>query len=175
MKRRELETALRAAATLSGESEFFLLGSQAVHGSCRRPPAEVLLSQECDLYPKGSPLAGDVLATKLGRGSRFARAHGFYVDIVSPEIANLPTGWELRVQHLTVGPVTALCLEINDLVLSKLSAGRVKDFEFVSALVRRKLVRPATIRRRIRLLQDRLDQRQVRFRFETVLNELSRR
>ena len=52
MKRSELQEALRAAAHVARESEFILIGSQAIHACCRRPPAEVLLSQECDLYPR---------------------------------------------------------------------------------------------------------------------------
>jgi hypothetical protein len=58
VRKREVETTLRAAGRVAREAEFFLIGSQAVHAYCRRPPAEVLLSQECDLYPKnrdGSP------------------------------------------------------------------------------------------------------------------------
>ena len=46
MKRRELETAHRTAGRVARETEFFLIGSQAVHAYCRRPLAEVLLSQE---------------------------------------------------------------------------------------------------------------------------------
>ena len=84
MKRRELETALRTAGRVARETEFFLIGSQAVHAYCRRPPAEVLLSQECDLYPMNRPEIANLLDAQLGRGSRFARRRGFYVDVVTP-------------------------------------------------------------------------------------------
>src|SRR3989442_1147018 len=60
MKRRELETTLKAAGRVAHEVEFFLIGTQAVHAHCRRPPAEALLSQECDLYPKNRPTAGSI-------------------------------------------------------------------------------------------------------------------
>ena len=82
MKRRELELAIRAAGRVARDSEFLLMGSQAVHASCLRPPAEVLLSQECDLYPKNRPETANLLHAELGRGSPFARRHGFYVDVV---------------------------------------------------------------------------------------------
>ena len=55
MKRRELETTLKAAGRVAQEVEFFLIGTQAVHAHCRRLPAEALFSQECDLYPKNCP------------------------------------------------------------------------------------------------------------------------
>jgi hypothetical protein len=119
MKKRELETALRAAGKVAQEVEFFLIGSQAIHAYCRRSPAEVLLSQECDVYPKNRPETAGLLDAQLGRGSRFARLHGFYVDVVTPELASLPTGWESRLKLMRFGRVTALCLEVHDLVVSK--------------------------------------------------------
>jgi len=53
MKRQELKTALRAAARVARQSEFILIGSQAIHAHTRRPPAEVLLSQECNMTTRG--------------------------------------------------------------------------------------------------------------------------
>ena len=149
MKKRELETALRAAARVSREREFYLIGSQAVHAYCRRPPAEVLLSQECDLYPRHESRAADLMHSQLGRGSPFARAHGFYVDVVTPQIASLPTGWEKRVKPMRVGKITAYCLEIHDLLVAKLSAGRLKDLEFAAAVLMRRMVDLSLLRRRI--------------------------
>ena len=127
MKKHELKTALKAAARVAREREFFIIGSQVIHAYCRRPPAEVLLSQECDLYPRTHPQAAALLARELGRNSAFARRHGFYVDVVAPEIANLPPGWEKRLQPLRIERITAFCLEIHDLLASKLAAGRLKD------------------------------------------------
>ena len=77
MKRRELELAIRAAGRIARDSEFLRLGSQAVHAHCQLPPAEVLLSQECDLYPRNRPETANLLDGELGRGSAFARRHGF--------------------------------------------------------------------------------------------------
>lgn len=149
MKRRELEVALRAAARVSREHEFFLIGSQAVHASCRRPPAEVLLSQECDLYPRNHTGTAGLLHFELGRGSKFARRHGFYVDVVSPEIASLPNGWEKRLKPLRLAGVTAYCLELHDLLVSKLAAGRLKDLEFAGAVLKRRIADATSLRRRI--------------------------
>jgi hypothetical protein len=41
------------------------------------------------------------------------------------------------------------CLEINDLAVSKLAAGREKDLAFVDAMLRRNLVSRETIRKRL--------------------------
>jgi hypothetical protein len=149
MKRSELQTALRAAARVTRQSEFILIGSQAIHAHCRRPPAEVLLSQECDLYPRTHPQAANLLDTELGRNSAFARQHGFYVDVVTPDLATLPEGWEQRLKPFRVGRITAFCLELHDLLASKLAAGRLKDLELAGALLKLRLGKASILRRRI--------------------------
>lgn len=172
MRKRELERALRSAARTAQEVEFFLIGSQAVHAYCQRPPAEVLRSQECDLYPKNRPEAANLLDAELGRGSRFARRHGFYVDVVTPELASLPFGWQARLKPLRVGRTTAWCLEIHDLIVSKLAAGRLKDLEFIGALFRKHLANPSTARRRIQLYPIERDRPRLRSRLQSILREL---
>ncbi len=172
MRKRELELALRAAGRVAGDHEFFLIGSQAVHAYCAHPPAEVTLSQECDLYPKNRPHTANRLDAELGRGSRFARQHGFYVDVVTPELATLPTGWERRLQPLRAGAVTALCLDVHDLAVSKLAAGRLKDLEFVGALFRLGLAKPRTVRLRFQQLASERDRPRLRARLQAVLDDL---
>jgi hypothetical protein len=175
MRKREVETTLRAAGRVAREKEFFLIGSQAVHAYCRRPPAEVLLSQECDLYPKNHPETANLIHARLGRGSRFARNHGFYADVVTPEIAILPAGWESRLKPMRTGRVVALCLEVHDLVVSKLAAARLKDLEFIGALLRRDLVVAGVVRRRIHLFPIVRDRPRLRSRFQSVLDEVRKR
>ena len=172
MKRRELELAIRAASRIGRENEFFLIGSQAVHACCRRAPAEVLLSQECDLYPKNRTEATNLLDAELGRGSAFAREHGFYVDVVTPEIASLPKGWQRRLTTLRVGKIRVYALDIHDLLVSKLAAGRLKDLEFAGALFRLKLADPKTLRRRILDYPVEEERRRLRDRLERVLADV---
>jgi len=172
MKRRELEIAIRAAAKIAHETEFILIGSQAVHAYCRRPPAEMLLSQECDLYFKNRPETANLLHTELGRGSDFAQEHGFYVDIVTPEIASLPDGWQRRLKPLQAGSIKVYCLEIHDLIVSKLAAGRLKDLEFAGAMLRLGLVDPKVVQHRIRQFPVAQDRPRLRSRLRIVLDEL---
>ena len=171
MKRRELEVALRAASRIARDLEFILIGSQAVHAHCRRPPAEVLLSQECDVYPRTRPETANLLASQLGRASLFARRHGFYVDVVTPEIATLPEGWEQRLKPLRIGRITAFCLEIHDLLVSKLAAGRLKDLELAGALLKLRLGTATTLRRRINKLSLERDRRKARSLLKVVLEQ----
>ena len=171
MRRRELEKTLRAAGSVAGELEFFLIGSQAVHAYCKQAPTEVLISQECDIYPKNRPEIANLLHTEVGPESRFARTNGIYADVVTPEIATLPTGWESRLKRLRAGRVTALCLEANDLVVSKLAAGRLKDLEFVGALLQMRLADSKVVRQRIGKVP--VSERKIlRSRLQSVLDEL---
>lgn len=140
---------MKAAARLSRDREFFVIGSQALHAHCKRPPAEVLLSQECDLYPRNYPQAAPLIERKLGRNSSFARKHGFYVDVVTPDLASLPEGWEKRLKQFCVGRITASCLEIHDLLASKLAAGRLKDLELAGAVLKLHLAKVRTLRARL--------------------------
>jgi hypothetical protein len=174
VKKHELRTALKAAARVAGEREFFIIGSQAVHAICSRPPAEVLLSQECDLYPRTHPEKASLIDRQLGRHSAFARKHGFYVDVVTPEIASLPHGWEKRVNRLRVGRITAFCLEIHDLMASKLAAARLKDLEFAGAVLGLRLAKAATLRARIAKLIPESARESALLSLATILRELRR-
>jgi len=69
--------------------------------------------------------------------------------VVTPEIANLPEGWEKRMKHFRVGPITAYCLEMHDLLASKLAAGILKDLELAGAMLKLQLASVRTLRARI--------------------------
>jgi hypothetical protein len=149
MRKIELRKAVQAAAEIAGDSEFIIIGSQAFHGHSTKAPAEVLLSQECDLFPKNRPETANLLQSKLGRGTSFARKNGFFVDVVTPELATLPNGWERRLKPLRFGRATAHCLGLADLVISKIAAGRIKDREFVAAILKLKIVNLKDLDRRL--------------------------
>jgi hypothetical protein len=172
MKKSELQTALRAASRVARQSEFILIGSQAIHAHCSRPPAEVLLSQECDLYPRTYPQAAHALDIELGPDSAFARRHGFYVDVVTPELATLPAGWEGRLKPFRAGRVTAFCLEVHDLLASKLAAGRLKDLELVGAVLKLALAKTPVLHRRIANFHLEPDRRKALLRLRVVLEDL---
>jgi len=117
-----------------------------------RPPILCLASMEVDIYPKHKYQAVRLLVAKLGNRSAFAKRSGYFVDCVSPDLATLPNGWAERLvpfRTKRTGGVTGWCLEIHDLALSKLAAGRVKDLEYIHALLQAKLIRPGTLKDRI--------------------------
>jgi len=149
MQRTQLEIALRAAADALSETEFVLAGSQSVHAHTDSPPVEVLMSEECDVWVKARFEKLEKIASTLGKNSSFHAAQGFYVDPVDPGLVLLPTGWESRLKKMDAPPVTVWCLDVNDLVVSKLNAGRIKDYEFVNAMLRLRLADLSVLEQRI--------------------------
>lgn len=66
--------------------------------------------------------------------------------------AVLPLGWRDRlvpVRTQGTGDGIGLCLEVHDLAISKLVAGREKDLKFLGGLVRHALVTAPTLRERL--------------------------
>ena len=144
MKRAELEHILRACKGTTDETEFIVIGSQAILGRHPDAPRVLRESIELDVYPKFRPELSADLAGNLGEFSLFHQTHGIWVDGVSPETATLPAGWEARlvkVSNDNTGGAIGWCLDPHDIAYAKLAARREKDVAFVAELIRHKLVR----------------------------------
>src|SRR5262249_7941143 len=146
MRRAELDDLLRELGGMLDTSDVTMIGSQCVHAATDAPPAEVLMSRECDVLIADSDPKRSQIDAELGAGSRYHEEHGTYVDAVSPGFPFLPDGWSERASTLAAGATTIRCLELHDLILSKLAAGRLKDNELIAALIDRKLVDLETVR-----------------------------
>jgi hypothetical protein len=157
MKRADLEHILRACKGVSGETEFIVIGSQAILGKCPDAPRTLRSSLEADVYPKFNPALADLLAGSLGELSPFHETHGIWVDGVTPTTATLSAGWETRLVKVctenTDGAI-GWCLDPVDIAYSKLAARREKDLSFVAELVRHHLVRPSSVTRLIEATPD---------------------
>ena len=154
MKRKEFEHAVRAAGAILGESDILVIGSQAIHASIDFPMKEAERSIEADISSlhDSDGAKADLIDGSIGELSLFQETYGYYAQGVTPSTAILPTGWRKRlVQFKTPGTngVTAHCLEIHDLWVSKALAGRQKDREFCLALLKRRLVNPVVLRARL--------------------------
>lgn len=155
MTRGQFEHAIRAAGAVLGVSEVLVIGSQAVHGSLLDAlPIETTRSVEVDVAVRGDVDGrfADLLDGSIGEASMFHETFGYYAQGVVESTARLPDGWESRlVPFETPGTrgVTARCLELHDLWISKAVAGREKDREFCRALLRIKAVDMAVLRDRL--------------------------
>jgi hypothetical protein len=162
MHRQQLEHIIRAAAGITGASEFVIVGSQAVLGQFPDAPDELLVSIEADVYSLRDPADSDLIDGSIGEGSPFHQTFGYYAHGVSEETAVLPAGWRQRlvpIHNENTGGGTGLCLEIHDLSVSKVVASREKDLDFVEALLRHRLAEAAIIQDRLaetKLTDDRL-------------------
>jgi hypothetical protein len=151
MTRLQLEHLIRAAGTIADVDDIVVIGSQAILGQFPEAPRELLVSMEADLYPRLHPERAELIDGSIGEGSPFEREFGYFAHGVGPETAVLPKGWLDRV-ILVAGPNTrsirGLCLEVHDLAIAKLVAGREKDLEYVAVLGRNGMVRREVLQER---------------------------
>jgi hypothetical protein len=162
MKREHFDHVLRAAAAIV-EDELIIVGSQAILAQYPSPPAEMVVSEELDIYPRSDPSRSIEIDAALGQGSLFEETFGYRAHGVGPETAVLPAGWEERLVRVEVEtargtPAVGWAVEAHDLVLSKLAAGREEDYTFSVAAIKSGIVDQDELRRRAVLLID--DQRE---------------
>lgn len=144
MNKSQLELALRLAGKIARDRDFIVFGSQSILGTVPEPPGPCL-----------HPQAMALIIAELGARSDFASKNGFFVDCVTPDIAAFPDGWTERLvpfRTRRTGGVTGWCIELHDVVASKLAAGRDKDMDYVRTLLAAKLVNPLVLEDRVSTL-----------------------
>ena len=150
MTRSQLDHILRAAGAITDESELVVLGSQAILGSRPDVPAELRASTEADVFPMHAPEKTDLIDGTMGELSLFQDTHGYYAHGITPESTVLANGWRERLvplQSPATQGVVGFCLCPADLAISKLAAGREKDFTFVTSLLKHRIALPEDIER----------------------------
>lgn len=173
MDRAALEHVLRAASAIADEHEFVVIGSQAVLGQFPNAPEALLASVEVDVYPRRAPEKSDLIDGAIGELSTFHQTFGYYAHGVDETTATVPAGWTERlvpVRNENTGGATGWCLEVHDLAISKLVAGRERDLEFVEVLVRERMVDPDLLRARLDALdlpEARMEMMRRRLRLST--------
>jgi hypothetical protein len=140
MKRSEVEHVLRAAAAITLETSFYVIGSQAVLLPHPDAPEALQLSRELDLYPTLHPEKADLIDGAIGAMSIFDTTYGYHADGVGPETAVMPSDWHTRETFHYIGEVTVICPELHDLAVSKCVAGREKDADFIRCLLQHQMI-----------------------------------
>ncbi len=152
MTKQQLEHVLRASAAITGAQEFIVVGSQSILGSNYNPPVELVHSYEVDVYTTRDTFDADLIEGSIGEGSPFHTTFGYCANGVGASTAVLPDGWQsrlVRFQTPATNGAVGLCLEPNDLAISKLVAGREKDMTFLAALLRHQFANADTIKQRL--------------------------
>lgn len=159
MKKSELAHILRAACSIADDPHILVIGSQAILGSFSEDelPIDATLSIEADVafFDDPDERKSDAVDGGIGEESTFHESFGVYGQGVGISTATLPTGWQDRLvafDEPEASPSEALCLDPHDLVVSKLVAGREKDYEFARALLAARLVQADLLRARAELL-----------------------
>lgn len=160
MRREQLEHVLRAAADILKQRDFLVVGSAAILATYDDAslPYEASRSDEADLAPFDDDAEGHKslqIEGSLGQGSKFHEVFGYFADGVDFGTAAAPDGWRDRLVAFDppgARPGRGLCLEAHDLAAAKLAAGRVKDYEFVGALLDAGLIDKVTLSARVELL-----------------------
>ena len=178
MNRAELEHVIQAAHKIVG-GDIVVIGSQAVLRAFPDAPQAMLRSPEADVYPRDEPERAIEIDGAIGVFTMFHDLYGYYAHGVGPETPHAPAGWEGRMLKIQVPPmmrgddyITAWFLEIHDLALSKLAAGREKDFEFVIEALRARLIDRDNLERGVPLMPE-ADREPVRERVQIVLSRVA--
>ena len=155
MRRSQLAHILRAACDITGDPAILVIGSQAILGTFKDEelPPDATRSIEADLafFDDLDESKSDAVDGAIGELSPFHETYGVYGQGVGLATATLPSGWRDRLVRFSdpeAGPSEAFCLDPHDLVVSKLVAGREKDFEFARALLAANLIDTRTLRDR---------------------------
>ena len=153
MTRSELEHIIRAAGAIADDTDIVVIGSQSVLGQFPNAPTALLASMEADVYPLHAVDRADMIDGSIGEGSAFHESFGYYAQGVGPRTATLPAGWRrrlIRLKNLNTRGITGLCLEVNDLAISKYVAGRPKDLEFTAELAHHRMTDHVILLARLR-------------------------
>ena len=170
MNRNELEHIIRAVGEIAKVEKVIILGSQSILGQFPKFPElvspedyselsltnqshEVLLrSIEVDIIISESEEKTEIVDAAIGELSSFHDTFGYYVQGVDYSTSKLPKGWKDRLVEIcneNTNEISGLCLEIHDLIISKLYAGRQKDIDFFHAAVKLGLLSIETLKERL--------------------------
>jgi hypothetical protein len=160
MNRTQFEHTVRAAGAVMARKDLLVIGSQALHAVVADAdmPEESQRSTDTDVAAFDDPdgALADLVDGSIGEASMFHTTFGYYAQGVALKTAVLPDGWRdrlVRFETSGTGGVTAWCLDVHDLWISKAIAGREKDLEFCAAVASRRLVRMEVLAERLRRVE----------------------
>lgn len=160
MRREQLEHVLRAASQIADDRDVLIIGSQSVLGSIPedRLPPEATASIEVDVafFDDPDDRKADQVDGAIGELSPFHETFGYYAQGVGVSTAALPEGWRDRlvlVETPSTAPGRGYLLDPHDCVVSKLVAGREKDYLFAAALIEHRLIDPDVLTERASMVQ----------------------
>ena len=143
MRRAQLQHVIFEIGRRFGINEFHIVGSAAILAALPDPPeGDLTATRDVDVVAPGDDeQLADRISFVLGEASDFDLEHGYYAHGITsrtPEFA--PSDWPSLAIPVRVESYTGWCMDPHALVLSKLGAGRDKDFDFAKSAARIGLV-----------------------------------
>lgn len=160
LRREQVAHLVRAAAAITNEDTFVLVGTGAVIAQLKSTPFDLMATREVDLYAPGAadPAAvSDLIDGSIGEGSPFDETFGYHAHGVGEDTAILPHDWRLRARAValpTAPGTTCICPALEDVALAKLCAWREKDRLWLTAARKAGLVTGAALKGRARAIID---------------------
>lgn len=145
IRRDQVDRIIRAASLATGRNDLVLVGSTSIFAHAKHIPAEMLQTNEVDLF---SPDPSDVLRVReiidgaLGPASEFEQTFGAHGDAVDPAIIKLPRDWQERAStyRTQFEGITATVPALDDVAIAKMMAWRDKDKTWIKAGLRMGLI-----------------------------------
>jgi hypothetical protein len=151
--RSQLEHLIRAAAGNADTTDIVIVGSQAILGTIPDAPTALKQSMEADVFPLDRPEDSILIDGAIGERSLFHETFGYYAHGVDETTVVLPPGWKERlvpIRNENTRGATGWCLDIHDLAISKLAAGREKDLDYLKVLLTLPHIDRAVLHERLR-------------------------
>ena len=145
MTREQVELVIPAAAAITNERSFGVIGSQAVLLPYPDAQPDLLVARELDRCPARVPGKSDLIEGAIGALSQFDGAFGDCADWVSADTAVMPTDWMKKASLHDLGDTTVVCPDMLDLAVSKCVAGRERDARFVAVMLKDKMISLSTL------------------------------
>lgn len=155
MKKELFFDLIRRVSQLTGIEAPIIVGSHTIYALTDEVPSIVRGSIEADfLLAEGGIKAIRSVNEELGHTSDFFDESGYYADGLGLATVVLAPGWQNRLQPLKDEneQVVARCLELHDTAVSKLMAGRDKDFVFLNEILAGRLISLETLAERAALI-----------------------
>jgi hypothetical protein len=148
MHRNQLQHVILEVGRRFDLKDIYIIGSAAILAAIPDPPeGELTATRDVDVIPpRDEERLADQISFVLGEASDFESEYGYYAQGVTSETPEYaPVDWKSRTIDLSVAGTVGHCMDPNDLVLSKLGAGRRKDLAFAQAAAALRLIRRETL------------------------------
>ena len=164
MNRNQLQHVILEIGQRFDLTDIYIIGSAAILAVMPNPPeGELTATRDVDVIPpRDEERLADQISFVLGEASDFEAEYGYYaqgVTSATPQYA--PVDWKSRTIDITVAGIVGHCMDPNDLVLSKLGAGRPKDLTFARAAAKLRLIRSKALLERLEHIECSAKSRQL--------------